>query len=78
MLRDIIKVRDVMFGPKTTSSGSQPSRSAMAAWASAIIASLRALVEQAGLHILSAREETAAEDGQPITFLWVIAQKAGD
>jgi hypothetical protein len=38
----------------------------------------RGLVEQAGLAILSAREETAAEDGQPITFLWVIAQKAGD
>jgi ubiquinone/menaquinone biosynthesis C-methylase UbiE len=36
----------------------------------------RALVEQAGLHILSAREETAEEDGQPVTFLWVIAQKA--
>ena len=36
----------------------------------------RALVEQAGLRILSAREETAEEDSQPVTFLWVIAQKA--
>ena len=36
----------------------------------------RALVERAGLHILSAREETDEEDGQPVTFLWVIAQKA--
>jgi len=34
----------------------------------------RALVERAGLHILSARKETD-EDGQPVTFLWVIAQK---
>jgi len=35
----------------------------------------RALVERAGLHILSARKETDEEDGQPVTFLWVIAQK---
>ena len=45
-------------------------------WSHYDSATNRALVEQAGLHILSAREETAAEDGQPVTFLWVIAQKA--
>ena len=35
----------------------------------------RQLVEQAGLHILNAREETADEDGVPVTFLWIVAQK---
>ena len=35
----------------------------------------RRLVEQAGLRILSAREETADEDGAPVTFLWVVAEK---
>ena len=33
------------------------------------------LVEEAGLNILSAQEETAEEFGEPITFLWVIAQR---
>ncbi len=33
------------------------------------------LVEETGLNILSAQEETADEFGKPITFLWVIAQK---
>ena len=33
------------------------------------------LVKEAGLSILSAEEETAAEFGKPITFLWVVAQK---
>ncbi len=33
------------------------------------------LVEETGLSILSAQEETAEEFGEPITFLWVIAQK---
>jgi SAM-dependent methyltransferase len=45
-------------------------------WSHYDSATNRALVEQAGLHILSSREETAEEDGQPVTFLWVIAQKA--
>ena len=44
-------------------------------WSHYDSATNRALVEQAGLYILSAREETAEEDGQPVTFLWVIAQK---
>lgn len=35
----------------------------------------RRLVEQAGLRILSAREETADEDGAPVSFLWVFAEK---
>jgi SAM-dependent methyltransferase len=35
----------------------------------------RRLVKEAGLSILSAEEETAAEFGKPITFLWVVAQK---
>jgi SAM-dependent methyltransferase len=35
----------------------------------------RRLVEQSGLRILSAREETADEDGAPIAFLWIVAEK---
>jgi len=33
------------------------------------------LVQEAGLQILSAQEETADEDGIPVTFLWIVAQK---
>ena len=33
------------------------------------------LVEEAGLHLLCAEEETFEEFGVPITFLWVIAEK---
>jgi hypothetical protein len=33
------------------------------------------LVEEAGLHIVSAREETAEEFGEPTTFLWIVARK---
>jgi ubiquinone/menaquinone biosynthesis C-methylase UbiE len=35
------------------------------------------LIEEAGLQIISAREETADEDGTPVTFLWVVAMKPG-
>lgn len=35
----------------------------------------RRLVADAGLRILSATEETADEDGAPVTFLWVVAEK---
>jgi SAM-dependent methyltransferase len=35
------------------------------------------LVQEAGLRIVRAREETALEDGVPITFLWIVAQKPG-
>ena len=35
----------------------------------------RRLVREAGFSILEAREEVADEFGQPVTFLWVIAQK---
>jgi len=34
------------------------------------------LVEKTGLRIVSAREETADEDGIPTTFLWVVARKS--
>ncbi|HEX6780069.1 MAG TPA: class I SAM-dependent methyltransferase, partial [Ktedonobacterales bacterium] len=37
----------------------------------------RRLVLEAGLQIVRAAEETAPEDGVPITFLWVVAQKPG-
>lgn len=33
------------------------------------------LIREAGLQSLSAREETAEEDGVPVTFLWVVARK---
>ena len=36
----------------------------------------RQLVEQSGLRILSAREEIANEDGAPVAFLWVVAEKS--
>jgi SAM-dependent methyltransferase len=35
----------------------------------------RRLVRDAGLRLLSAHEETAEEDGVPVTFLWVVAEK---
>jgi ubiquinone/menaquinone biosynthesis C-methylase UbiE len=35
------------------------------------------LVEESGLHIISAQEETANEDGKLVTFLWVVAEKPG-
>ena len=35
----------------------------------------RQLVEGAGLCIVDAQEETVEEHGQPVTFLWVVAQK---
>ena len=35
----------------------------------------RQLVEEAGLHIISAKEETAEEFGKPVTFLWMVARK---
>ena len=35
----------------------------------------RRLVRGAGLRIMSAKEETAAEFGKPVTFLWIVAQK---
>jgi SAM-dependent methyltransferase/protein tyrosine phosphatase (PTP) superfamily phosphohydrolase (DUF442 family) len=44
-------------------------------WSSFDADTNRSLIEQAGLELLSAREETAEEFGEPVTFLWVIAQK---
>jgi SAM-dependent methyltransferase len=35
----------------------------------------RRLVEESGLEIVQALEETEEEDGQPITFLWIVARK---
>ncbi len=35
----------------------------------------RRLVGEAGLGIISAKEETADEFGKPVTFLWIVAQK---
>jgi SAM-dependent methyltransferase len=35
----------------------------------------RRLVREAGLGIISAKEETADEFGKPVTFLWIVAQK---
>jgi len=46
-------------------------------WSHYDSATNRQLVEQAGLHILSDREKTAEEDGVPVTFLWIVAQKPG-
>lgn len=45
-------------------------------WSSFDSETNRRLVKEAGLNIVSAREETAEEFDQPITFLWIIAQKS--
>jgi SAM-dependent methyltransferase len=34
------------------------------------------LVVEAGFQIVSAQEETAEEDGRPVTFLWIVARKS--
>jgi len=44
-------------------------------WSSYDAATNRQIMEEAGLHIAQASEETAVEFGQPVTFLWVVAQK---
>jgi ubiquinone/menaquinone biosynthesis C-methylase UbiE len=44
-------------------------------WSSYDGATNRHLIQEVGLQIVQANEETAEEMGQPITFLWVIAQK---
>jgi SAM-dependent methyltransferase len=46
-------------------------------WSSYDAATNRRLVAEAGLRIAQASEETALEFGQPVTFLWVVAQKPG-
>ena len=46
-------------------------------WSTFDGATYQLLVEQAGLRIVRAQEETEMEFGVPITFLWVIARKAG-
>jgi len=38
----------------------------------------RRLVTEAGLRLVSAQDEVADEDGAPITFLWVVAQKPAE
>lgn len=35
----------------------------------------RDLIEHAGFHIISAQQETENEEGVPVTFLWIVAQK---
>ena len=47
-------------------------------WSSFDSKTNRRLVEEAGLHIISAREETVEEFDEPVTFLWLIAQKGTD
>jgi ubiquinone/menaquinone biosynthesis C-methylase UbiE len=44
-------------------------------WSSFDSEANKRLVEEAGLRIISAREETAEEFGKPVTFLWVIARR---
>ena len=33
------------------------------------------MIEEAGFHVLGAERETATEDGDAVTFLWVTARK---
>jgi ubiquinone/menaquinone biosynthesis C-methylase UbiE len=44
-------------------------------WSHFDTATNRALVENAGLCLLEASESATDEDGVPVTFLWVVAQK---
>jgi SAM-dependent methyltransferase len=44
-------------------------------WSSFDSETNKRLVEEAGLRIMSAQEETAMEFGAPVTFLWLIARK---
>ena len=44
-------------------------------WSGFDSATNKRLVEEAGLSIESAKEETAMEFGRPITFLWVVARR---
>lgn len=44
-------------------------------WSSFDSETNKRLVEETGLRIMSAQEETAMEFGAPVTFLWLIAQK---
>jgi ubiquinone/menaquinone biosynthesis C-methylase UbiE len=46
-------------------------------WSTYDAATNRRLVAEAGLRLVQASEETAAEFGQPVTFLWIVAQKPG-
>jgi SAM-dependent methyltransferase len=46
-------------------------------WSSFDTESNKRLVRDAGLRILSAREETADEFGEPVTVLWIVACKPG-
>jgi len=44
-------------------------------WSSFDSETNKRLVEEAGLSVINAQEETAIEFGAPVTFLWLIAQK---
>ena len=44
-------------------------------WSSFDSSTNRRLVEEAGLHIISAREEKEIEFDEPVTFLWITARK---
>ena len=45
-------------------------------WSHFDSATNRRLVEGAGVEIVSSEEVTAEEDGQPVTFCWIVARKA--
>jgi SAM-dependent methyltransferase len=44
-------------------------------WSSFDSESNKRLVEEAGLDLVSAEEVTGEEDGEPVTFLWIVARK---
>ena len=44
-------------------------------WSNFDAATNHRLIETAGFHIISARQETEDEEGVPVTFLWIVAQK---
>jgi hypothetical protein len=46
-------------------------------WSSYDSATNVRLVQEAGLVVLQAREETVEEHGQEVSFLWIVARKPG-
>ena len=46
-------------------------------WSSHDSETNKRLVEEAGLDLISAEEVTGEEDGEPVTFLWLVARKPG-
>jgi ubiquinone/menaquinone biosynthesis C-methylase UbiE len=63
------------MGARATEAGYEEFFGVPMYWSSFDTPTNKRLIEEAGLCILSAREETAEEFGEPVTFLWMVAEK---